>query len=33
MASTGIGSDTHVAGDLFKMMTGVNVPHVPYCGS
>ena len=30
MASPGIGSTPHVAGELFKMMTGVNVVHVPY---
>jgi tripartite-type tricarboxylate transporter receptor subunit TctC len=29
-ASTGIGSATHVACELFKMMTGVNFVHVPY---
>ena len=33
MASSGIGSTSHVAGELFKMMTGVNVIHVPYRGS
>jgi len=33
MASAGVGSDTHLAGELFKMMTGVNVLHVPYRGS
>ena len=32
MASAGIGSGNHVAGELFKMMTGVNVVHVPYRG-
>jgi tripartite-type tricarboxylate transporter receptor subunit TctC len=32
MASSGIGSVTHVAGELFKMMTGVNMLHVPYRG-
>jgi tripartite-type tricarboxylate transporter receptor subunit TctC len=32
MASAGIGSITHVAGELFKMMTGVNMLHVPYRG-
>jgi tripartite-type tricarboxylate transporter receptor subunit TctC len=30
MASTGNGSGTHVFGELFKMMTGVNMVHVPY---
>jgi tripartite-type tricarboxylate transporter receptor subunit TctC len=33
LASAGTGSDTHVAGELFKMMTGVNLLHVPYRGS
>ena len=33
MASTGIGSPNHVFGELFKMMTGVNMVHVPYRGS
>jgi tripartite-type tricarboxylate transporter receptor subunit TctC len=33
MASAGIGSSTHVAGELFKMMTGVTMVHVPYRGS
>jgi tripartite-type tricarboxylate transporter receptor subunit TctC len=32
MASSGIGDATHVAGELFKMMTGVNMLHVPYRG-
>src|SRR6516164_5694687 len=32
MASTGIGSGTHIAGELFKMMTGINMLHVPYRG-
>jgi tripartite-type tricarboxylate transporter receptor subunit TctC len=29
-ASYGNGSQTHLAGELFKMMTGVNMTHVPY---
>src|ERR1700755_3035630 len=33
MASAGIGSGNHIAGELFKMMTGVNVVHVPYRGA
>jgi tripartite-type tricarboxylate transporter receptor subunit TctC len=33
MASPGVGSAGHVAGELFKMMTGVNMQHVPYRGS
>jgi tripartite-type tricarboxylate transporter receptor subunit TctC len=32
MASAGIGSVGHVTGELFKMMTGVNIVHVPYRG-
>ena len=32
MASAGIGSGPHVAGELFKMMTGVDMVHVPYRG-
>jgi len=33
MASGGIGTTIHVAGELFKMMTGVDMIHVPYRGS
>jgi tripartite-type tricarboxylate transporter receptor subunit TctC len=33
MASAGIGSTSHVAGELFKMMAGVDLLHVPYRGS
>jgi tripartite-type tricarboxylate transporter receptor subunit TctC len=33
MASAGIGSSQHVSGELFKMMTGVNLVHVPYRGA
>jgi tripartite-type tricarboxylate transporter receptor subunit TctC len=33
MASAGIGSGAHLAGELFKMMTGVNLVHVPYRGN
>jgi tripartite-type tricarboxylate transporter receptor subunit TctC len=32
MASGGIGSGTHVSGELFKMMAGVDLVHVPYRG-
>src|SRR5262245_4482962 len=32
MASTGIGSLAHVAGELFKVMTGLNIVHVRYRG-
>src|SRR5215475_6565662 len=33
MASFGVGSTSHVAGELFKMMAGVDLLHVPYRGS
>jgi tripartite-type tricarboxylate transporter receptor subunit TctC len=33
MASGGVGSSLHVSGELFKMMTGVDMIHVPYRGS
>jgi tripartite-type tricarboxylate transporter receptor subunit TctC len=32
MASAGNGSISHIAGELFKAMTGVNMIHVPYRG-
>jgi tripartite-type tricarboxylate transporter receptor subunit TctC len=32
MASGGNGTPTHVTGELFKMMAGVNMVHVPYRG-
>jgi tripartite-type tricarboxylate transporter receptor subunit TctC len=32
MASAGVGSGNHLRGGLFKMMTGVNMIHVPYRG-
>ena len=32
MASSGNGSTIHMSGELFKMMTGVNMVHVPYRG-
>ena len=32
MASAGNGSPPHVSGELFKMMTGVDMVHVPYRG-
>jgi tripartite-type tricarboxylate transporter receptor subunit TctC len=32
MASGGIGGVTHVAGELFKMLAGVEMRHVPYRG-
>src|SRR5262249_7690588 len=30
MASPGIGTTPHVNGELFKVMTGINMVHVPY---
>jgi tripartite-type tricarboxylate transporter receptor subunit TctC len=33
MASAGNGNLTHVCGEMFKMMTGVNLIHVPYRGT
>jgi tripartite-type tricarboxylate transporter receptor subunit TctC len=33
MASSGSGSSLHVSGELFKMMAGVNLTHVPYRGT
>ena len=33
MASFGIGSSSHLTGELFKMTTGVDMQHVPYRGS
>jgi tripartite-type tricarboxylate transporter receptor subunit TctC len=32
VGSFGTGSTSHVAGELFKMMTGINMIHVPYRG-
>jgi tripartite-type tricarboxylate transporter receptor subunit TctC len=32
MGSAGIGTPPHVAGELFKMMTGIDMVHVPYRG-
>ena len=33
MGSAGIGSVTHTCGELFKMLSGVNLVHVPYRGA
>jgi tripartite-type tricarboxylate transporter receptor subunit TctC len=33
MASGGSGTAAHVTGELFKMMTGISMTHVPYRGS
>lgn len=32
-ASTGVGGTSHLAGELFKMMTGTDIVHVAYKGS
>jgi tripartite-type tricarboxylate transporter receptor subunit TctC len=32
MGSAGIGSPSHLAGELFKMMSGAEIVHVPYRG-
>ena len=32
MASSGVGTPLHVSGELFKMMAGVDMVHVPYRG-
>jgi tripartite-type tricarboxylate transporter receptor subunit TctC len=33
MASPGVGTSPHMAGELFKVMTGVDMAHVAYRGS
>jgi tripartite-type tricarboxylate transporter receptor subunit TctC len=33
MASAGVGGSDHIAGELFKMMAGINMIHVPYRGA
>jgi len=33
MASAGVGSGNHIYGELFKMMAGVDMLHVPYRGT
>jgi tripartite-type tricarboxylate transporter receptor subunit TctC len=33
MSSAGVGSIGHLAGELFKMMAGVNLVHVPFGGN
>jgi tripartite-type tricarboxylate transporter receptor subunit TctC len=33
MGSAGIGNSSHMAGELFKMMAGINTLHVPYRGA
>ena len=32
-ASSGVGSNYHMAGELFKNLTGTDIQHVPYKGS
>jgi len=32
VASFGVGSTSHLAQELLKMMTGINIVHVPYRG-
>jgi tripartite-type tricarboxylate transporter receptor subunit TctC len=32
-ASAGVGTSQHVSGEMFKMMAGVNLVHVPYRGA
>ena len=33
MASSGSGNLSHLSGELFRMMTGIEVVHVPYRGA
>jgi tripartite-type tricarboxylate transporter receptor subunit TctC len=33
MVSSGIGTSMHMSGELLKMMTGIDIQHVPYRGS
>jgi tripartite-type tricarboxylate transporter receptor subunit TctC len=33
MASSGVGTSIHMSGELFKLLTGVSMQHVPYRGS
>jgi len=33
MASSGVGTSIHLSGELFNLMTGVDIQHVPYRGS
>jgi tripartite-type tricarboxylate transporter receptor subunit TctC len=32
-ATPGVGTPPHVAGELFSMMTGIDILHVPYRGT
>ena len=31
--SSGVGTNTHLSGELFKLVTGANIVHIPYKGS
>ena len=33
LASSGAGTSIHMSGELFKMLTGTNMQHIPYRGS
>ena len=33
LASSGVGTSIHMSGELFKMLTGTNMQHIPYRGS
>jgi len=33
MASSGVGTSIHLAGELFKIMAGIDIVHVPYKGT
>src|SRR5689334_21469271 len=33
LASAGTGTTIHMSGELFKLLTGVNIVHIPYKGS
>jgi len=33
MASSGVGTSIHLSGELFKLLTGIEMQHVPYRGS
>jgi tripartite-type tricarboxylate transporter receptor subunit TctC len=33
MASSGVGTTPHLAGELFRMMAGVEIQHIPYRGA
>ena len=32
-SSSGVGASSHLSGELFKMMAGIDITHVPYRGS